>query len=95
MSQYACEREGGYLAEPKTLEQMEFLAGIAALEESFYGIKFWWIGLEDIGWEGVWTWQHSRQEVSQFFWSILFLEYSSNLSVSVPIGLKNCVIWPK
>ena len=30
---------GGYLAEPQSLEQMEFLAGIAGLESDFTGIR--------------------------------------------------------
>jgi len=47
---------------------MEFLRGIASLEESFYGIKFWWIGLSDIGHEGIWIWQHSMEVASQAFW---------------------------
>jgi len=33
----ACEKEGGYLAEPKTLRQMEFLTGLVQLEAEFYG----------------------------------------------------------
>ena len=30
-------QEGGYLAEPKTLRQMEFLTGLVQLEAEFYG----------------------------------------------------------
>ena len=30
---------GGYLVEPQSLEQMEFLAGIAGLESDFTGIR--------------------------------------------------------
>merc|ERR1711934_1014779 len=51
----ACEKEGGYLAEPNTPAQMEFLTGLAWLEEELYGIKSWWIGLSDVGHESVWT----------------------------------------
>ena len=50
---------GGFLAEPKTEEQMEFLRGIAELEADFYGVQNWWIGLTDSGHEGRWAWAHS------------------------------------
>jgi len=64
----ACEKEGGYLAEPKTLRQMEFLTGLAELEAEFYGPREWWLGLSDSGHEGTWVWTHSYQEVSETFW---------------------------
>ena len=34
-AQLACERAGGFLAEPKNPEQMEFLSGIAVVVEPF------------------------------------------------------------
>ena len=40
---------------------MEFLAGLAALEEQLYGVQRWWIGAADVGHEGVWQWTHSMQ----------------------------------
>ena len=40
---------------------MEFLAGLAALEEELYGVQRWWIGAADVGHEGVWEWTHSMQ----------------------------------
>ena len=64
----ACESVGGYLAEPASLEQMEFLTGIAEVEETFTDIKTWWIGMSDIGHEGLWTWQHSGEQVESNFW---------------------------
>ena len=33
------KQAGGYLAEPQSLEQMEFLTGIAGLEADFTGIR--------------------------------------------------------
>ena len=54
-----CEGAGGYLAEPKTQKQMEFLVGVAALEIGFTGIGSWWLGLTDLGHEGRWIWAHS------------------------------------
>ena len=52
---------GGYLAEPKTAEQMKFLTGLAGLEADFLGVPNWWIGLTDSGHEGTWSWMHSMQ----------------------------------
>ena len=52
---------GGFLAEPKTEEQMEFLRGIAELEAELYGVQNWWIGLSDSGHEGRWVWAHSTE----------------------------------
>merc|ERR1711872_165042 len=55
----ACEREGGYLAEPKTTSQMEFLASISEYIGQLSGINKWHIGLMDLGREGTWMWLHS------------------------------------
>jgi len=65
----ACEKEGGYLAEPKTKRQMEFLMGLVELEAEFYGHREWWLGLSDIGHEGTWVWTHSFEEVSETAWA--------------------------
>merc|ERR1711872_1163782 len=55
----ACEREGGYLAEPKTTSQMEFLASISEYIGQLSGINKWHIGLMDLEREGTWMWLHS------------------------------------
>merc|ERR1711962_1673676 len=65
----ACEKEGGYLAEPKTKRQMEFLKGLVELEDEFYGGREWWLGLSDTGHEGTWVWTHSYEEVSETSWA--------------------------
>ena len=57
----ACEGVGGYLAEPKTKSQMEFLTSVAALELDFTDIRNWWLGLTDLGHEGRWEWIHSME----------------------------------
>merc|ERR1719334_3059847 len=67
-AQNICEQLDGYLAEPKTLGQMNFLSGLASLEESFTGIQNWWIGLGDFSHEGVWAWIHSLEVATDSFW---------------------------
>lgn len=62
---YACEAEGGHLAEPMTLQQMEFLSGITAGG----GVVNWWLGLTDLAHEAHWTWQYSQLAVSDSFWN--------------------------
>ena len=57
----ACEVAGGYLAEPKTQKQMEFLAVVADLVMDLTGVTNWWLGLTDLGHEGRWEWIHSFQ----------------------------------
>ena len=48
---------------------MEFLAGLAAVEEQVFGVASWWIGLTDVGHEGAWQWAHSSQVRSVSPWS--------------------------
>merc|ERR1712227_629809 len=57
-AQLACEQQGGYLAEPTTQLQMEFLAELALLESSFVDVAYWYIGLTDLGREGEFVWIH-------------------------------------
>ena len=45
------------MAEPKTEEQLNFLASLAYVEEMATGVQGWWVGLADLGHEGEWVWQ--------------------------------------
>merc|ERR1711962_1166842 len=65
----ACEKMGGYLAQPKTQEQMEFLHGLAEVYAQFTGVHNWWLGLTDMGHEGIWEWLHTMEEVTETFWA--------------------------
>ena len=47
---------------------MEFLSGIAVVVEPFTKIERWWVGLSDIGHEGEWYWQHTRDQMVIGFW---------------------------
>ena len=49
--------QDGFLAEPKTEEQLNFLASLAYVEEMATGVQGWWVGLADLGHEGEWVWQ--------------------------------------
>jgi len=57
-----CEEQEGFLMEPKTEEQLHFVTSLAYVEEAFTGIQGWWAGLSDLGHEGQWVWQHSRDD---------------------------------
>ena len=47
----------GFLAEPKTEEQLNLLTSVAYVEEAVTGVQGWWVGLADLGHEGKWVWQ--------------------------------------
>ena len=51
--------QDGFLAEPKTEEQLNFLTSLAYVEEMATGVQGWWVGLADLGHEGEWVWQVS------------------------------------
>jgi len=65
----ACEKMGGYLAQPQTQKQMEFLHGLAQVYAQFTGVYNWWLGLSDMGHEGIWEWLHTMEEVTDTFWA--------------------------
>jgi len=64
-----CENIGGYLAEPSTTRQSEFLNELTILEAELTGINYWYIGLTDLGREGEWFWMHSRAGVGASSWA--------------------------
>jgi len=77
-AQAVCSQNGGYLAEPKTVEQMNFLSGVASLEEAFTGIQSWWINLSDFANEGAWSWGRSLEAPNNTFWSQDSPSYETN-----------------
>ena len=62
-------QEGGFLAEPKTPGQMEFLSELAYTYEETTGVSSWWIGASDSGHEGRWTWGQSGEVIRNMFGS--------------------------
>merc|ERR1712154_394515 len=66
-AQNTCEKVGGYLAEPKTKTQNDFLEKIL-FEHRGYTI---WLGAHDEVKEGEWIWEYSRGRVDRgfTFWS--------------------------
>merc|ERR1719516_226617 len=67
-AQLACEMEGGYLAEPKTAEHIDFVSELIMLVADFSGVKNWYIGLSDLGKEGDWKWIHSDEDITESIW---------------------------
>merc|ERR1712080_299089 len=70
LAQYECESVGGFLAEPKTQQQVDMLKSLALIEDQLVGPpSAWWIGLTDQGHEGRWIWQHDIEDVSYTDWA--------------------------
>jgi len=63
-----CEEQDGFLAEPKTEEQLNFLTSLAYVEEMATGVQGWWVGLADLGHEGEWVWQVDREDADITAW---------------------------
>merc|ERR1719341_2436766 len=63
-----CEEQEGFLAEPKTEEQLNLLTSVAYVEEAVTGVQGWWVGLADLGHEGEWVWQVDREDADITDW---------------------------
>merc|ERR1712172_376799 len=63
-----CEEQDGFLAEPKTEDQLTFLTSLAYVEELATGVQGWWVGLADLGHEGEWVWQVDREDAFITAW---------------------------
>jgi len=63
-----CEEQDGFLAEPKTEDQLNFLTSLAYVEEMATGVQGWWVGLADLGHEGEWVWQVDREDADINDW---------------------------
>jgi len=63
-----CEEQDGFLAEPKSEEQLNFLTSLAYVEEAATGVQGWWVGLADLGHEGEWVWQVDREDADITDW---------------------------
>jgi len=75
-----CESAGGFLAEPKSQDQVDMLAGLAQLEFDILGLNSWWIGLTDQGHEGRWVWEHSFTEADFTDWADGFPTAEDNVA---------------
>jgi len=75
-----CESAGGFLAEPKSQDQVDMLAGLAQLEFDILGLDSWWIGLTDQGHEGRWVWEHSFTEADFTDWADGFPTAEDNVA---------------
>jgi len=67
-AQEECEQIGGFLAEPKSESHAVLLEELVESKASIFGINHWYIGLTDLGREGEWVWQHSREELTYSNW---------------------------
>jgi len=76
----ACENIGGYLAEPRSQAQADFLGSLADIEFEILGLKSWWVGLSDQGHEGRWIWEHSVTDVDYTNWAAGFPTPDDNLA---------------
>jgi len=68
-AQIECELQGGFLAEPKTIRESEFVEDLAMFSQQLTGISNWFLGLSDLGHEGTWLWMHSDEPVTDAMWA--------------------------
>jgi len=92
-AQIECGQIGGYLAEPRTTRQAEFLGEIAILEAPLTGIQFWYIGLTDLSREGDWLWIHAGLDLEESYWGENKPTGKSNNNCGVMSVKKNQLSW--
>jgi len=68
-AQGECDMLGGYLAEPKTGTEQDFLRSEIQFFEMILGKMSWWIGLTDAGNENQWFWLHDKAPLSFSSWT--------------------------
>ena len=54
-----CESMNSSMVEILSAEEHGLLSLLGTLEIGLTGVDGWWVGLDDIGHEGVWTWEQS------------------------------------
>jgi len=69
-AQGECDGVGGYLAEPATELEQEFLYSSITIIEGTGQRSNWWIGLSDISHEGNWYWQYKETALDFTSWKI-------------------------
>jgi len=69
-AQGQCDQIGGYLAEPASEVEQEFLYSVLKIIEGAGQRSNWWIGLSDISHEGNWYWQYNEMALSFSSWVI-------------------------
>merc|ERR1711892_966859 len=67
----SCAEIGGYLAEPKTVEELTMMMELGISVQEVYGMQNWWIGLSDFVSEGSWKWINEKDTatISEELWS--------------------------
>ena len=60
----SCDQLGGFLAEPKTVEELSMLQSLVLGVQDLYGPQHWWLGLTDMQQEGSWMWINENQNAT-------------------------------
>ena len=63
-----CESLNSSMVEILTSEDQDLLSMLSNLEIGLATVDGWWVGLDDIGHESVWTWEQSGTVASFYNW---------------------------
>jgi len=63
-----CESLNSSMVEILTSEDQDLLSMLSNLEIGLTSVDGWWVGLDDIGHESVWTWEQSGTVASFYNW---------------------------
>jgi len=64
-----CESLNSSLVEIFSAEEQDLLSLLSSLEIELTSVDGWWVGLDDIGHEGVWTWEQSGTVAEFYNWA--------------------------